>query len=259
MKALHFQAVDPPFSGPFFVIILSNDLGSRHLEGLSLTVNRLLVTLLLIGIIGVTFTQAVTTATETALKDEQEENRRALFDHAGNQLRNWATMVLAFIVAIFTALRLLERTENRTETRQRWSRISRMTIRLLIVVLLVQCLYSFTRVLWYTQFSAVVLYAPERPLKDLEVPKGWPLERPWEPTPIYRLIKSADELAQCKLANFTGPGLADWIYWIGSDPWGWLLFTAEPTAAAFVSLVLLEIAGWKKPKFYSRILAITRC
>jgi len=176
------------------------------------------VTLLSLGIIGVAFTQVVTTATETALKDEQEENRRALFDHAGNQLRNWATIALTIVAALFTALR---------EARKFLQEIFGKKYGYLILVFLVcllssQFLYSVTRIVWYTRFSAAVLEAPEGPSSSL-----------------YLLKESVDNLTEDKLAKALPPCLAHWICWIGSDLWGWILFSAEATTIVFSVLFLV--------------------
>ena len=117
---------------------------------------------------------------------------------------------------------------------------------LLVALLLSQCLYSFTRILWYAQFSVEVLYAPERPLTKPKAPEGWPSERPWKPTPIFLLRKSAEILTRGKLAvlfgtflgTYWGTYLANLMYRIGSDLRSWFVFTLVITTAIDVCVLL---------------------
>lgn len=191
-----------------------------------MAVHRLPVTLLLLGVIAVAFTQASATAKQAVPRDEQEENRRALFVNAGNQLRNWILVMLALFAAIFA---LLDKGKEFLE--EVFERLAYGIRILLVGLLLSQCFYSFTRILWYAQLSPAILEAPE------EVPSGCKLP------PILLLKESAERLTRDELARALWPCPTDWIYLVGSDLRWWLVFTLVATAV--MTGVLLSIAKYR--------------
>lgn len=68
-------------------------------------------------------------------------------------------------------------------------------------------------------------------------------------TPIYLLIKSADELAKQRLSELPsvlrplGPRFSCMIYTVGSYMWGYLAFTLSTTFIVWVVICVLAFRG----------------